>query len=65
MGELLGKQYAERYFPAPSKTRVQAMAASIVKAFDKRIDGLTWMSQDTKAKAKQKLVTLKVAVADS
>jgi predicted metalloendopeptidase len=62
MGELLGKLYAERYFPAASKTRVQAMVASIVKAFDKRIDGLTWMSQETKAKAKQKLVTLKIGV---
>jgi putative endopeptidase len=33
-----------------------------VKAFDKRIDALTWMSPETKAKAKQKLVTLKVGV---
>jgi predicted metalloendopeptidase len=62
LGELLGKPYAERYFPAASKARVQAMVASIVKAFDKRIDGLEWMSTETKAKAKQKLVTLKVGI---
>jgi putative endopeptidase len=62
MGELLGKLYAERYFPAASKTRVQTMVASIMKAFDKRIDGLEWMSRETKEKAKQKLVTLKVGV---
>jgi len=62
MGELLGKVYAERYFPAASKERVQAMVASIIKAFDKRLDGLTWMSPATREKAKQKLVTLKVGV---
>jgi putative endopeptidase len=62
MGELLGKLYAERYFPAASKTRVQGMVASIVEAFDKRIDGLGWMSPKTKATAKQKLVTLKAGV---
>jgi putative endopeptidase len=33
-----------------------------VKAFGKRIDALTWMSPETKAKAKQKLETLKVGV---
>ena len=62
MGEALGKLYAERHFPAATKAKVQAMVADIVKAFDKRIDGLTWMTAETKAKAKQKLVTLKVGV---
>ena len=62
LGDLLGKLYAGRYFPPGSKTALQAMVASIVKAFDKRIDGLEWMSPETKAKAKQKLLTLKVGV---
>jgi putative endopeptidase len=62
LGELLGKLYAGRYFPLASKTALQAMVTSIIKAFDKRIDALEWMSPETKAKAKQKLVTLKVGV---
>jgi putative endopeptidase len=61
-GEELGKIYAERHFPAASKAKVEAMVANIVKSFDKRIDALAWMSPATKAKAKQKLVTLKVGV---
>jgi predicted metalloendopeptidase len=38
------------------------MVGDLVKAFGKRIDALTWMSPETKAKAKQKLETLKVGV---
>jgi predicted metalloendopeptidase len=62
VSELLGRLYAERYFPAASKTRVQTMVANIVKAFSRRIDGHAWMSPETKEKAKQKLVTLKIGV---
>ena len=38
------------------------MVGDLVQAFAKRIDALTWMSPETKAKAKQKLDTLKVGV---
>jgi endothelin-converting enzyme/putative endopeptidase len=55
--------YVERHFPAETKAKVQAMVSDITKAFAKRIDGLAWMSPDTKAKAKRKLDTLKVGVA--
>jgi len=62
LGEAVGKLYVERYFPAATKAKVQAMVADLVKAFGKRIDALTWMSPETKVKAKQKLQTLKVGV---
>ncbi len=62
LGWALGKLYTDKYFPAESKTKAQAMVADIVKAFGLRIDALTWMSPETKAKAKQKLGTLKVGV---
>ncbi len=62
LGEAVGKLYVERYFPAATKAKVQAMVGDLVKAFAKRIDALTWMSPETKAKAKQKLATLKVGV---
>jgi predicted metalloendopeptidase len=62
LGEAVGKIYVERYFPAATKAKVQAMVGDLVQAFAKRIDGLTWMSPQTKAKAKQKLDTLKVGV---
>src|SRR5215471_13400692 len=61
-GEAVGSLYVERYFPAETKRKVQAMVEDLVKAFGKRIDALSWMSPETKAKAKEKLVTLKVGV---
>jgi putative endopeptidase len=62
MGDAVGKLYVDSYFPASAKAQVQAMVGDLVKAFGKRIDALTWMSPETKAKAKQKLSTLRVGV---
>ncbi len=62
LGEAVGKLYVKRYFPPETKAKVQAMVNDLVKAFGKRIDALTWMSPETRAKAKQKLETLKVGV---
>jgi predicted metalloendopeptidase len=62
LGEAVGKLYVQRYFPPQTKAKVQAMVQDLVKAFGKRIDALTWMSPETKVKAKQKLETLKVGV---
>ena len=44
------------------KRRRRPWSRDLVKAFGKRIDALTWMSPETKVKAKQKLETLKVGV---
>lgn len=62
IGELLGQQYAERHFPASSKSAVEAMVEDIRDAYHSRIDGLTWMSDDTKKKAHRKLDAIKVFV---
>jgi len=62
LGEAVGRLYVQRYFPPATKAKVQAMVRDLVRAFGRRIDALTWMSPETKAKAKQKLETLKVGV---
>jgi predicted metalloendopeptidase len=62
LGNAVGRLYVERYFPPQTKAQVQAMVGDLVKAFGSRIDALTWMSPETKAKAKQKLETLRVGV---
>jgi putative endopeptidase len=62
LGDAVGKLYVARYFPPETKKLAQAMANDLVKAFGKRIDGLTWMSPETKVKAKAKLATLRVGV---
>lgn len=62
LGSAVGKLYVEKCFPAATKAAVQKMADNLTAAFAKRIDALTWMSPQTKIRAKQKLATLKVGV---
>ena len=62
LGDVVGRLYVKRYFSPEAKAKVQAMVADLVKAFGRRIDNLGWMSQQTKAKAKEKLETLKIGV---
>ena len=62
LGEAVGKLYAAKYFPPSSKAEVQKIVATLLAAFDKRIDALDWMSPTTKATAHAKLHALKVGV---
>lgn len=62
LGFAVGRQYVRKYFPASAKTRAQTMVAGIIRAFQHRIDALTWMAPSTKAEAKAKLRTLRVSV---
>ena len=62
LGDVVGKMYVEKYFPPKAKTEIQTLVKNIVAAFGKRIDSLDWMTPETKAKAKAKLVTLYVGV---
>jgi putative endopeptidase len=62
LGDAIGQLYAQRYFPPEDKAKVQAMVASLIEAFRRRIDALTWMDPSTKAEAKAKLATLYVGV---
>jgi putative endopeptidase len=58
----VAKIYVQKYFPATAKAQLETMVATIVKAFDKRLDALTWMSPQTKTAAKAKLASLKVGI---
>jgi len=62
LGEAVGKAYVARYFPPAAKAQLQEMVANITAAFDRRLDGLTWMAPKTKASAKLKLAALKVGI---
>lgn len=55
IGEALGKLYVEKMFPAEAKLKAQKMIATIFRAFENRINNLTWMSAETKIKAIVKL----------
>jgi predicted metalloendopeptidase len=62
LGDAVGRLYVARYFPPGHKARLESMVATIVQAFDRRVDRLTWMNPKTKASAKAKLATLRVGV---
>lgn len=55
MGELLGQLYVERHFQEESKERMDKMIQNLVKAYEKSITELDWMSEETKQQALVKL----------
>lgn len=62
LGDAVGRIYAQRYFPASSRTEIQGMVKNIVAAFDTRLAGLDWLAPATKAEARRKLKVLIVGV---
>ncbi|MFC4219354.1 M13 family metallopeptidase [Flagellimonas marina] len=55
MGQPLGKLYVEKYFPKRNKDKMIGLIDNLKQAFHKRIDGYTWMSEETKKQAHHKL----------
>jgi predicted metalloendopeptidase len=55
LGEAVGKAYVERHFPSSSKTAMESLVGNLTSALDARIDKLEWMSDETKARAEEKL----------
>lgn len=62
MGEAVGKMYVEKYFPAAAKERMVKLVGNLQQALGERIRALTWMSDETKAKALEKLSAIYVKV---
>jgi putative endopeptidase len=58
MSDALGRMYAQRYFPAEQKARVQAIAANVIHAFGQRVEAVTWLSPASKTMALAKLKTV-------
>ena len=62
LAEAFGQMYVEKYFPASSKEKMLEMVANLQVALGERIQALEWMSDETKAKAQEKLGTFIVKV---
>lgn len=62
LGEALGQLYVEKYFPASSKKRMLELVKNLQTSLGERIAGLEWMSDETKAKAQEKLAAFKVKI---
>jgi predicted metalloendopeptidase len=55
IGEIVGKVYVEKHFKPEAKERMNTLINNLVVAFEQRINGLAWMSAETKVAAKEKL----------
>jgi putative endopeptidase len=66
MGELIGRMFVESHFGAEAKAHMLALVGNLLEAFDTSIDGLEWMSPETRAEAKKKLskITVKIGYPD-
>lgn len=62
LGEAVGQMYVEKYFPAAAKERMVKLVGNLQEALGQRIQALTWMSEETKDKALDKLAAIYVKV---
>ena len=59
LGEALGQRYVELTFGADGKQRMLKMVDALEGSLDSDIQGLSWMSDDTKKQAKVKLQAIR------
>lgn len=66
LGEGIGQEYVKVYFPEENKKRMLDLVHNLQKSLSQRIDGLDWMSDETKVKAQEKLAafTIKIGYPD-
>lgn len=57
LGERVGALYVERYFPPESKAAMDELVANLRVALAESIDEIDWMSEATKAEARDKLAS--------
>ncbi|HEX8660286.1 MAG TPA: M13-type metalloendopeptidase, partial [Brevundimonas sp.] len=55
LGEVLGREFVARHFPAESKAQMETLVANLRRAMTARIEGLDWMSPETKQQALYKM----------
>ena len=59
LGELLGQVYVEKHFSPAAKARMDQLVENLRAAFRQGIDGLDWMSPETKKEAQAKLAAFR------
>jgi putative endopeptidase len=62
LGEATGRMYVERHFTPDQKARMEELVSNLTAAFREGIEGLEWMSPETKAQAQQKLAKFNVKI---
>ena len=66
LGEALGAEYVEKYFPPAAKARAKEMVNNLIAALREDVPTLSWMSPETKKEALAKLeaFTIKIGYPD-
>ena len=62
LSEAVGEMYVAKYFPEEDKVRMLALVKNLQTALGQHIEALEWMSDETKAKALEKLATFTVKI---
>ena len=62
LGEALGRDYVAAYFPPESKALMEGLVADIKTAMRGRIERVSWMGPETRAKALEKLSKFSVMI---
>ena len=62
LGEVVGQLYVKKYFPAAAKKRMETLVENLQRALGDRIKNSTWMSEETKIQALNKLNTFKAKI---
>lgn len=62
LGEAVGQMYVKKYFPKQNKERMLKLVHNLQASFKDRIENLTWMSEETKAKAIDKLMSMTIKI---
>ncbi len=62
LGQALGQLYVEKYFPPRAKEQMLTLVENLRAALARHISALTWMGEDTKAKALEKLAAMTVKI---
>jgi putative endopeptidase len=55
LGEAVGRLYVQEHFPPIAKVRMDVLVANLVAAYRDSISSLEWMSDETRARALEKL----------
>jgi putative endopeptidase len=62
MGEAVGALYVEKYFPPAAREKMLELVGHLKIALGERIGALPWMTDETKAKAQEKLAAFHVKI---
>ena len=62
LGEAVGQMYVAKFFPESSKQKMLDLVKNLQISLGQHIDGLEWMSDATKARAREKLAAFTVKI---